>query len=86
MGLKGKDHFSQSKLKEDIENLNTNDFLIVNLKIKTEKSMKPNFNKKCDVFSNTIYLWIGILKTCILQRKMALFSRKTKSEGETILL
>ena len=44
--------------------------------------MKPNFNLKFDVFSNTFYLWIGILKTCIHLSKMTLFLRKSKSESQ----
>ena len=36
------------------ENLNTHDVLSVYLKIERRNEMKPNFNLKCDVFSNTI--------------------------------
>ena len=56
--LRWREHISQSisKLKDDMESLNTNDVLSVILKIERENAMKPNFNLKFDVFSNTFYL------------------------------
>ena len=74
----------ESKIRDDIKSLNTNDVLSKLLKIERENTMKPKFNLKCDIFLSTIYLWIGTLKTCIHQRKLAFFLRKLKSEGETI--
>ena len=49
-----REHVSLSKFKDDIENLNTDDILSVILKIERENAMKPNFNLKLDVFSNTL--------------------------------
>ena len=56
--LRWREHISQSisKLKDDMESLNTNDVISVILKIQRENSMKPIFNLKFDVFSNTFYL------------------------------
>ena len=51
-----REQISQSKFKDDIERLNTDDVLSVILKIERENAMKPNFNLKFDVFSNTFYL------------------------------
>ena len=74
------------KFKDDIESLNTDDFLSAIPKIERENVMKPNFNLKFDVFSNTFYLWIEILKTCIGPAPFEdeIFLCKSKSEGETI--
>ena len=81
-----KEHISQSKFKDDIESLNTDDVLSVILMIERENGtcIKHNYNLKFDVFSNTFYLRIGILKTCIHHTKMKFFLRKSKSEEETI--
>ena len=43
-------------IQDDIESLNTDDVLSFFLKIEKENAMKPNFNLKCNVFLNTIYL------------------------------
>ena len=56
MVLLWREHISQSKFKDGIESLNTDDVLSVILKIQRENSMKPIFNLKFDVFSNTFYL------------------------------
>ena len=45
-----REHISQSKFKDDIESLNTDDVLSVNLKIEMENAMKPNFHLKFYVF------------------------------------
>ena len=50
MVLWWREHISQSKFKDDIENLNTDDVLSVNLKIEMENAMKPNFHLKFYVF------------------------------------
>ena len=52
MVLWWREHISQSKFKDDIESLNTDDILSVNLKIEMENAMKLNFNLK----SNTLIL------------------------------
>ena len=44
------------KFKDDIESLITDDVLSVIPKIEKENAMKPNFNLKFDVVSNTFYL------------------------------
>ena len=70
---------------DDIESLNTDDVRSVILKKERKKAIKTNFNLKFDVFSNTFYLWIGILKTCIPLSKMTFFlsnqSQKEKQSG-----
>ena len=79
-----REHISQSKFKDDIESLNTDDVLSVNLKIKMENAMKPNFHLKFLCLSNTFYLWIGILKSFVHLSKMTFFLLKSKSKRETI--
>ena len=64
--------------KNDIESLNTDDVLSVIQKILRENVLKPYFDLKCDVFSNTFYLWNGILKTCSPQRNLV-FSNANQS-------
>ena len=54
-----REHISQSKFKDDIETLNSDDVLSVILKIERENDTKPNFNLKFDVFSNTFYLIVN---------------------------
>ena len=71
--LSWREHISQSKFNINIKILNTDDVLSVILKIERENVMKPHFNLKFYVFSNTFYLWIGILKTCIPHTKMTFF-------------
>ena len=46
-----REHFSQSKFKDDIESVNTIDVLSAFPKIEWENAMEPNFNLKCDAFS-----------------------------------
>ena len=77
-------HISQSKFKDDIDRLNTDDVLGVILKIERENAMEPYFNIKFDVFFNTFYLWVGILKKHAFIRRWHFFLRKSKSEGEII--
>ena len=72
-----REHISQSKFKDDIESLNTDDVLSVIL-----KAMKLNFNLKFDAFSNTFYLWIGILKTCISYTKMTFYANQNQKEKQ----
>ena len=55
------------------ESLNNDDVISVILKIERENAINPNFNLKYNVFSNTLYLWIGLLKTCISYKKMTVF-------------
>ena len=50
MVLWWREHISQSKFKDDIESLNTDDVRSVNLKIEMENAMKPNFHLKFYVF------------------------------------
>ena len=67
--------FSKSKFQDYTESLNTDDVLNVILKI--EIAMKPYFNLKYNVFSNTIYfMWLRILKMCIPHQ-----SQKEKQSG-----
>ena len=79
-----REHISQSKFKDDIERLYTDDFLSVILKIERENAIKPNFNLIFDVFSNTFYLWISKNIENMYSYEDDFFLRKLKSEGETI--
>ena len=66
--------------------MNTDTVLKYNLDIiESGDAIKFNFNLKCDVFSNTFYLGIGISKTYTYfpLSKMTFFLRKSKSDGET---
>ena len=45
--------------------------------------MKPNFNLKFDVFSNTFYLCIGILKTCIHTEMTFFYANQYKKEKQS---
>lgn len=58
MWTSDEESISLSKFKDNIESLNIDDIQGVTCisKIERENAMKHNFNLKCDVFSNTIYL------------------------------
>ena len=77
-----REHIFQSKFKDDIESLNTDDVLSVILKIYRENAMKPNFNLKFDVSSNTFYLWIGILRTCIHTKMTFFYANQSQKEKQ----
>ena len=60
--------------------MNTDTVLKYNLDIiESGDAIKFNFNLKCDVFSNTILLWIGIMKACVPWKEEAFFLCKTNS-------
>ena len=71
---------SQSNFKDDNERLNTDDVLGVILKTEGENAMEPNFKIKFDVFSNTFYLWVGILKTCIHTKMTFFYANQSQKE------
>ena len=80
--LWSREHFlSQSKFKDDTESLKTEWCYSED---REGECYEPNFYLKFDVFSNSLYLWIGKLKTCIPLSKMIFFLRKSKSKEETI--
>ena len=51
-------------IKDDSESLNTDNVVSDILNIERENTMKPNFNLKCNVDSNTIFSGKHILHFC----------------------
>ena len=48
--------------------------------------MKPNCNLKFDVYSDTFYLWIGILKTCINTKMTFFFANQSQKEKQLAII
>ena len=73
-----REHISQSKFKDFIERLNTDDVLSVILKIERENAMKPNFNLKFKhLFKHLLLVNWNIERV---------YSYKYEIEGETLTI